>query len=221
MVDSFLEQHLSENAHLMEFWHDLQVPVLRADLFRYLALQTFGGVYSDIDTSCKRPISEWIPSEFRDSNIGAVVGVEYDDTTYKMFIRPMSFCQWTLMARPQHPLYHKVLQRVIYRLEYLARLQKVTLSQIVPDKMQILEATGPGSWSDAVLEEVRSQTGQHLQFQDFQGIKKPVLYGDVLLLPINAFGFGQKHSHSSDAAYGVELARHHFGKTWYKPKPTS
>jgi hypothetical protein len=32
------------------------------NMFRYIVLQTFGGVYSDIDTVCLKPISSWIPA---------------------------------------------------------------------------------------------------------------------------------------------------------------
>lgn len=178
-----------------------------------------GGIYSDMDTSCMKPIDEWIPSHFDKDSINAVVGVEYDDNTYKMFVRPVSFCQWTLMAKPGHPIFEAVVSRVIYHLEYLARIQNTNLAGLKVGKKEVLEATGPGAFTDAVMENLSNTMGKKVEWSEVQGLKEPTLFGDVLILPINGFGSGQKHSHSGDPAYGEALAKHHFGRSWYVRPP--
>ena len=172
-----------------------------------------------MDTSCIKPIDEWIPESLQGETINAVVGVEYDDNTYPMFVRPISFSQWTLMAKANHPIFEAVVSRVISHLEYLARIQNTDLAGVKVGKKEVLEATGPGAFSDAVMEVLANNLGRKVDWAEVSGMKEPKLFGDVLVLPINAFGSGQKHSHSGDKAYGEICAKHHFGRSWYVRPP--
>ena len=61
--------------------------------------------------------------------------------------------------------------------------------------------------------------GRKVEWSEVQGLQEPTLFGDVLNLPINGFGSGQKHSHSGDTEYGEVLAKHHFGRSWYHRPP--
>jgi len=220
----FVEERFQDRPALLAFWKDLNVTILRADMIRYLAMLAEGGVYSDLDTSCLKPIEQWIPERFSRENINAVVGVEYDDTTYRMFVRPMSFCQWTLMAKPGHPIFEAVVARVIHHLEYLARVKNTDLGNLEVEKKEVLEGTGPGAFTDAVMEVLSNDMGRRVEWSEVQGLKEPKLFGDVLVLPINGFASGQKHSHSGDKEYGEALVKHHFGRSWYTrpadPGPT-
>lgn len=202
---------------VVQFWSELQQVVLKADLIRYLTMLARGGVYSDMDTSCLVPIDDWIPADLRNETINAVVGIEYDDTTYRMFVRPISFSQWTLMAKPGHALFETAVRRVMGNLEYIARRKRVHLRDLKLDKMEVLEATGPGMITDAVIEVLKDQV-ENIRWDTFHRMKKPKIFGDVLILPVRAFAGGQKHSHSSDKAYGPALVQHHFGRSWYKPQ---
>ena len=47
---------------LSRLFRELVHPILRADLFRYMVLQTFGGVYSDVDTLLLKAVDEWVPA---------------------------------------------------------------------------------------------------------------------------------------------------------------
>jgi hypothetical protein len=102
-------------------------------------------------------------------------------------------------------------------LEYIARRKRVHMRDLKLDKMEVLEATGPGMITDAVIEVLRDQV-ENIRWDTFRRMKKPRIFGDVLILPIRAFAGGQKHSHSSDKAYGPALVQHHFGRSWYKPQ---
>ncbi|KAJ3278972.1 hypothetical protein HK104_001887 [Borealophlyctis nickersoniae] len=44
-------------------WKAFPMPVMRADVFRYLVLVTFGGVYTDADTLCLRPVDRWVEAK--------------------------------------------------------------------------------------------------------------------------------------------------------------
>lgn len=52
--------------HFGQEWHDLFVSlplgVMRADIWRCMAVYVYGGVYVDLDTMCYAEIKEWIPS---------------------------------------------------------------------------------------------------------------------------------------------------------------
>lgn len=219
----YVDEHFGNETTIRNFWHELNVTILRADLIRYLAMLADGGVYSDMDTSCMEPISEWIPAPFLESQVGVVAGIEYDDNTYPMFARPISLCQWTLMAKPGHAVFRKVVARVVYHLEYLARIKHVELGELKLDKKEVLDATGPGAFTDSVIEVISEHEQRKVTWQELSGLRQPKLYGDVLILPINAFAGNQKHSHSGDPEYGPKLVQHHFGRSWYtRPhdKPT-
>lgn len=211
----FVESEFRHRPSIIHFWHQLRPSILRADFIRYLAILAQGGIYSDVDTSCLMSISEFVPESMRRKIINAIVGIEYDDTTYPLFVRPIAFTQWTLMAKPHHPIFETAVKRFMSNMEYLARLKGVELAQLETSKKDVLQGTGPGMFTDAVMEVLRDQSPHPIDWSSFHGLKEPQIFGDVLVLPINGFGSGQKHSHSSDTAYGVPLVRHHFGKSWY------
>ncbi|KAK5086351.1 hypothetical protein LTR05_003519 [Lithohypha guttulata] len=194
--------------------------ILRADLLRYMLVFARGGVYADIDTSVLLHVDRWIPEDLGSQIINAVIGIEYDDTTYKMFARPISFCQRTLMAKPNHPIFDRAINRVMSNLEFLARRQKVqSLAQLELNKLDVFEATGPGMISDVVLEVIQDQLpDQKISWATFHDQKQGRLFGDVLILPINGFAGGQKHSHAGDPLYGPKLVQYHFGRSWYQPQ---
>ena len=194
--------------------------VPRADLLRYMLMFANGGVYADIDTSTLLHVDRWIPEQLGAQMINAIIGIEYDDTTYKMFVRPISFCQWTLMSKPGHQIFERAMNRVVSNLEFLARRQKISsLSQLKLDKLDVLEATGPGMISDVVLEVIQDQLpDQNITWETFHDQREGKLFGDVLILPINAFAGNQKHSHAGNPNYGEKLVQHHFGRSWYQPE---
>lgn len=49
----------------VEIWDSCPVGVMRGDIWRYLVIYKYGGIYSDIDTICKKPISEWVDKKYK------------------------------------------------------------------------------------------------------------------------------------------------------------
>lgn len=87
-------------------WHDLfvnlPVGVMRGDLWRYMIVYIYGGVYADLDTLCLEPISVWMR----------------DDA--KMIVCPensVHFCQWTFAAAPRNPIIKSVLDHIKNKLK--------------------------------------------------------------------------------------------------------
>jgi mannosyltransferase OCH1-like enzyme len=86
-------------------WYDLfvglPVGVMRGDLWRYMVIYKYGGVYSDLDTECLKPISTWMQDDKE-----FIVCPETDH----------DFVQWTFAATAQHPILKSVLDLIKDRL---------------------------------------------------------------------------------------------------------
>jgi mannosyltransferase OCH1-like enzyme len=63
----------------------------KADIFRYLILYTYGGIYADIDTQRLRPIDDLLCM----GNL--VVGIEYN--------KPLQYLQWFIVAAPKNKVF--------------------------------------------------------------------------------------------------------------------
>lgn len=98
--------------------------VERADLWRYLVVLRDGGVYSDSDTLCVKPIDLWIPDPAH--HMGLIVGLEsFGDDVTKLkhgWANNINFCQWTFAARPNHPILRRVVSMIVERLHNASKM---------------------------------------------------------------------------------------------------
>ncbi|KAG8886432.1 membrane-bound alpha-1,6- mannosyltransferase Initiation-specific [Tulasnella sp. 332] len=124
---------------IKEVWNALPAVILKADMLRYLLLLVQGGVYTDVDTSCLKPIVNWgasatlwhegrgwlVPTrrgqtlESMIKSLGppsVVVGVEADvggrADWNEWYARPVQIIQWTLGSTPSHPILLDCLSRI-------------------------------------------------------------------------------------------------------------
>lgn len=73
-ADDFVREKYADLPDVVGTYMALTIPILKADLLRYLLLYAEGGVWFDLDVSCEGiPIDEWVPEEFRE-DVGLVVG---------------------------------------------------------------------------------------------------------------------------------------------------
>jgi hypothetical protein len=91
----FITIHYPE---VLQVYRSLSTNVERADMWRYLALHHFGGVYADSDVRCTKPVSEWNAVNNHDADL--LVGVVYTDAA-GMVTRVNNFI---LAAMPCHPV---------------------------------------------------------------------------------------------------------------------
>jgi hypothetical protein len=89
---------LSHYPEVLQVYRSLSTNVERADMWRYLALHHFGGVYADSDVRCTKPVSEWNAVNNHDADL--LVGVVYTDTA-GMVTRVNNFI---LAVMPCHPV---------------------------------------------------------------------------------------------------------------------
>lgn len=188
--------------------------VVRADFLRFLILALEGGVYSDADTKLVRPFKDWIPNEFIDQT-KLIVGLEADaldepklitGTTYRV-----QFCQWTIAGAAGHPVFWKMVDRILDKVA-----ERVAQHREGFSGKDVLAIGGPAGWTEIIYEHIRQTTGQTVTWEDLTGMKAPKLFGDVLVLPIDAFATGAPHSGASkvDNYTDQTLVLHSFRGDW-------
>ncbi|KAK4499415.1 hypothetical protein PRZ48_009929 [Zasmidium cellare] len=208
-ASTYVRDHFKDQPDIIETFERLGDPILRADLIRYLTLLAEGGVYSDIDTDCSRPIRDWIPAEYLNKS-NLVLGIEYDARGQEVredLKAPVQLCQWTLMSKPGHPVIQHLLNRVVAKVKTLGEGQSDILPQNVDD---VLESTGPRVFTSAVLEALTARTGKPVTYKELSYVDSPRLIGDVLILPISAFASGQDHPASKPWGNEEQLISHHW-----------
>ncbi|KAF4119318.1 alpha 1,6-mannosyltransferase [Geosmithia morbida] len=214
----FVEKHFADDRNVVEAYNNLTNVGMKSDLLRYLVLYVEGGVYTDTDTVALKPIDDWVPADIRDQ-VGLVVGSEFDRRdggAWAEIPHWLQFCQWTIAAAPGHPVFRKMIDRVLQSLDYLSGIYQLPLSQLHPSSFDVMNSTGPAAWTDVVFAQLQEYDPSLKDTSDLSFMEQPKLYGDALVLTIDGFGMGQLHSHSTNDGTIPEaaLARHLFRGSW-------
>ncbi|KAJ9100486.1 hypothetical protein QFC21_003525 [Naganishia friedmannii] len=213
-----------------EVWRLLPLPVLKTDIFRYMALLLEGGIYTDSDTAPVIPADKWgIPyqnasdpllshfsrilalptvspsgeesvaqkASLEDGDASdppsLVISIESDAIDFGWYnwrevglIRALQIVQWTIMARPGHPVFLDAIGRTLRKTEEFARLNKEAKEReesFTPETA--LEWTGPGIFTDCVYRYLLTRYGVHPR--ELLHLKDPLRIGDVLILPAGSY----------------------------------
>jgi len=179
------------------------------------------------------------PNFWTDSSISTIVGIEIDEPSANEAVqrewkwsRNHGFTQWTVISKPFAEPLKLAIVRAISHTYALARLRGVP----GPGKLRsgkgifdwflgsytvkdILEVTGPGMWTDAVLDSINgedpaTQSRGRVSWSTFTGLQIPKLVGHVLVLPINYFGSGQRHSKAGNFQVPEACVNHLAKRTW-------
>ncbi|KAL9946040.1 membrane-bound alpha-1,6- mannosyltransferase Initiation-specific [Verticillium nonalfalfae] len=208
---------------VLEAYNALPLPVLKADFFRYLILLARGGIYSDIDTYAIRSALDWVPDRIPTTSIGLVIGIEADPDRpdwHDWYSRRIQFCQWTIQAKPGHPVLRDIVARITE--ETLRRVKAGQLSKVMDDN--VVEFTGPAVWTDTVfdyLNDARYFDMAHskgpIDWRNFTGMEQSKKVGDVVVLPITSFSPGVQQMGAKDDDDPMAFVKHEFEGTW-KPE---
>ncbi|KAH8594056.1 nucleotide-diphospho-sugar transferase [Bisporella sp. PMI_857] len=210
---------------VLQAYHALPLPVLKADFFRYLILLARGGIYSDIDTHALRSAAEWLPEEVPKDKIGLVIGIEADpdrEDWAEWYSRRIQFCQWTIQSKPGHPVLREIVANIT--LETLAKEKSGALKTFKDKTGGVIEFTGPAVWTDVIFDymnddryfDMSTGTG-NITWRDFTGMKVPKKVGDVVILPITSFSPGVGQMGAEDYDHPMAFVKHEFEGTW-KPE---
>lgn len=207
---------------VLEAYNSLPLPVLKADFFRYLILLARGGIYSDIDTAALKPATDWVPSDVPRDSYGLVIGIEADpdrEDWHEWYSRRIQFCQWTVQAKPGHPVLREIVANITE--ETLKRKREGTL---VADVKGIVEYTGPALWTDIIFDFFNdpqyfdmSASTKNITWEEFTGITAAKKVGDVIVLPITSFSPGVRQMGAGEDDDPMAFVKHNFEGTW-KPE---
>lgn len=84
--------------NFLEGYKKLKFGASKADLWRYLIIYKYGGVYADIDCKCISPLKQWIN---KDSSFVTQLGTNKD------------ICQWLIISVPQNPIFLKAAEKTL------------------------------------------------------------------------------------------------------------
>jgi hypothetical protein len=85
-----------------EGYQKIQYGASKADLWRYLVIYQFGGVYADMDCRCLSPLRKWIET---DSEYVTQLGVNHD------------LCQWLIISVPKNPIFLRAAEKSLKNIE--------------------------------------------------------------------------------------------------------
>ncbi|GFG19329.1 conserved hypothetical protein [Aspergillus udagawae] len=150
------------------------VPIIKADLLRYLVMYIEGGVYADIDVEALRPVERFIPGTHDERDIGMVIGIEIDEPQFSdhPILGPTSqpFCQWTFMCKPRHPVMMRLVENILHWLNELSIKQGKPISELQLDLDDVITGTGPSAFTGAILSEKSHTTGKTVTWHMFHDI---------------------------------------------------
>ena len=108
-ADQFVRDYLPPT--IVQVYLSMPKAILKADFFRYIAIKLLGGVYSDTDTDCVRPIDTWADDL---KNVKLIIGIEreHPDELHRPFgAKYLQICMSTFAAAPEHPILRRVVEK--------------------------------------------------------------------------------------------------------------
>lgn len=217
---TYIQEHFGPNGFnrpdIIEFYRSLNLPIIKADLLRYMIMYAEGGVYADIDVEALKPMHRFFPERFNENDYDLIVGVEIDQPEFEnhpiLGKKSKSFCQWTIISRPRQPVMLKLVENIMTWLKGVAREQGVPISQVELDFDQVIIGTGPSAFTTALLKEMTKveKRKKTISWDEFHNLDESKIVGRVLVLNVEAFCAGQGHSDSGNHASRGALVKHHY-----------
>jgi mannosyltransferase OCH1-like enzyme len=188
-------------------FNSLATIVEKTDMWRYAVLFLDGGVYLDYDVDVIKEVDRW--GEFLSEPYGALVGAEKvlqteEERMTQGFTHRIQWCQWTLVSRPNHPLFKRTLDSI---LQYILHEQRRPSRSVRDPIMDVLMRTGPGRFTQAVNAYLSEQGTSSDNV-----VQRYVTVGDVGFLPTHAFGYRDNPGNVVDWRQVCVL--HNFAGTW-------
>ncbi|KAI1520068.1 PX domain containing protein [Pyrenophora tritici-repentis] len=213
-ADEYVKKAYVMRPDVVENYLGLSIPILKADMLRYLLLFDQGGVYSDLDVSCEGvPIDEWVPEAFR-PNTSLVVGWEFDMGFEDNIM--LEFESWTIMAKPHSPHLLQVIDDMVDAIEDVMEKHKVPVEKISLDMIgDVVDFSGPRRLTYGILKSLKRQLNRDIDGKEIRKIYQPKLLGDVLIMPGYSFAATQNSYQPGDELkMPPKLVQHHYAGTW-------
>jgi len=213
--DSFVREHFSDRPDIVDLFLRLPIPIVKADLFRYLVLVAKGGIYADIDVFCDQPISAWLPQEHLNSidSINLVIGLEFDFDFRGPYEEVASqFANWVIAAKPGNKHLKHVIDTAVAGIYGTAEKNNVDIEHIELWMFKdVVNIAGPKRMTLAILESLSGDLERLVDDRMISSTTEPRLVGDVLIMPNVAFAATQA---GFPKDRGPILVTHHYAGTW-------
>lgn len=205
--EDFLKKHKKEFIDLLGYdvfkrYFEIKNGGAKADFWRYCVIYLNGGVYTDSDTFCEKPLDDWILSHDLILGIEACISPEKDvfglKTVGKLFNNKLiSVCNWTFAAEPRHEFFKNI----------IIDLCKQDINFINNNPATI--ATGPKVFTKHAFD--------YFSGCDFSLLEKnkDIEKNSSILFSIDRFGSNQGHSNSSPKGSNENIfVVHYFDGAW-------
>ena len=156
----------AENPSVLEFFDNLPVGAMKADIWRYVILEKYGGIYTDIDTRKILPINRWKLENPINKDM-LVTCIEHNN---------LFFAQWTLMASPNHPFFKFLIRKILERY----KIEGIKINS--DDEFTVHKICGPGIFSDCIRNYLGVSDLTVLEVYDLYE-KNTEVYMEVLMDP--------------------------------------
>ncbi|EOA85749.1 hypothetical protein ACJQWK_03077 [Exserohilum turcicum] len=217
--DEYVRKAFAFRSDIVDSYLALPVPIYKADFLRYLLLWDQGGIWSDLDVSCKTPIDEWVPPEYQ-KDAAVVVGWEFDHGWPGQYIR--QFASWTMMAKPRSPHFMQVIDDILEKLqEQMAKHHLPSIANATLDIMgDVVDFTGPRRLTRGIIRSLEKQLNQSIDaIGDLKELLQPKLVGDVLVMPGRSFAASSNtYTPEQEALLPKQLVEHHYAGSWKNSK---
>lgn len=208
--DLYVKEKFSHRPDIVETYLALSVPILKADLLRYLLLFAEGGIWYDLDVSCGDvPIRQWIPEEFK-ANTNLVVGLEFDEGWGENILR--QFNSWTIMAAPHSPHIMMVIEDILDAIRQKSEGNGIAVTELSLDMVgDVVDFTGPRRLTRGILKSLSLVLDETVEMKNVSHLLDPVLISDVLVLPGYSFAASANRYVNQT---GPALVTHHYAGSW-------
>ncbi|TLD20599.1 hypothetical protein PspLS_08753 [Pyricularia sp. CBS 133598] len=210
--DDFVKKHYSWNPNIVNTFLPITIPIIKADLLRYLILYEKGGIWNDLDVSCEAPIDEWIPEKYK-SNVATVVGMEFDSDKWLRQI-----ASWTIMAKPKQPHFLIAVEGCLEDVAATAKRLGIPISELKRNQLDdIIDVSGPRRMTRSIFQSLSKSLNREVGNNDIANVTEPRLLGDVLIMPDHSFA-DSMNMWWGDKAPGRKLVVHHYAGSWKNEK---
>jgi mannosyltransferase OCH1-like enzyme len=136
-IDEEMDKFVNDTypGEIADAYNKLNIIVAKVDLWRYLILYTYGGVYLDLDSDILKPLNTLIKDT--DEAIITSEGHAQNDGAPQRFI---CYVQWGLIFKKGHPILKKTVDMIV---------ENIHTNKFPND---ILKMTGPVVFTNAVKE---------------------------------------------------------------------
>jgi mannosyltransferase OCH1-like enzyme len=213
-ADDYVKTAFASRPDILESYLSLTVPILKADLLRYLLLFDQGGIWFDLDISCEGiPIDEWVAPQYR-NDAGLVVGWEFDVGWKKPFVH--QFASWTIMAKPGSLHMLQVIEEIVQTLREKMYQHKVTAENITLAMVgDVVDFSGPRRLTFGVLKSLGKTLNRTVKPDEISELEQPMLVGDVLVMPGRSFAASaNRYKAEDEEKLPPKLVTHHYAGTW-------